>query len=120
MGTFRLRQTEIAEGPRDELIDLGVQVLAYGGDLILREALYAHRGGHPLHLPGARAGGVHLGHGRYDGPVHPLVALDHVVGEEAASPELGDPERKRAHARDEAALAMRARLSSAQRSASLT
>ena len=87
-----------AKRPLDELLDLGVEVLADGADPALREPLYAHRGGDPLHLSRAGASGAHLGDGGHDGPVHPLVALDHVVREEAAGAELRDPERQRPHA----------------------
>ena len=62
--------------------------------------------GYPLHLPGARAGGVHLRHGGHEGAVHAPVALDHVLGEEAARPELGDSQVERAHARLERAVAV--------------
>lgn len=43
----------------------------------------AHPLGDPLDLARARARGVHLGHGRRQGPVGPLVAVDDVLGEEA-------------------------------------
>ena len=53
---------------------------------------------YPLHLAGARAGGVHLGDGGNEGAVHAPVALDHVVREEAAGAELRDAQRQRAGA----------------------
>ena len=74
-------------------------MLAYGAHLILGQALDGHGPGQPLDLARAGAGGVHLGHGGHDGPVDALVALYHVVREEAAGPQLGHPERQRAHAR---------------------
>ena len=40
-------------------------------------------------LAGAGAGGVHHRHRGHERPVNPLVALDNVVGEEAAGPQLG-------------------------------
>lgn len=53
---------------------------------VLGEPGDAHLLGHPLHLAGA--GGVHLGGGD-EGAVHALVALDHVVREEAAGASFG-------------------------------
>lgn len=43
----------------------------------------------PGDLAGAGAGGVHHRHRGHERPVNPLVALDNVVGEEAAGPQLG-------------------------------
>lgn len=43
----------------------------------------------PGDLAGAGAGGVHPRHRGHERPVNPLVALDNVVGEEAAGPQLG-------------------------------
>ena len=37
----------------EELLGIGVEAGRHGADLVLREPLYAHRGGHPLHLPRA-------------------------------------------------------------------
>lgn len=87
---------ELAKRPGDQLLDLGVEALAYGADLVLREPLDAHGLRRPLHLPGAGAGRVHLGDRRHDGPVHPLVALQHVVGEEAVSAGLKSPQKVKA------------------------
>ncbi len=92
------------EGPRAELIDVGVQARRDGAHLVLGEPGDAHLLGDALHLAGARAGGVHLGDGGHEGAVHALVALDHVVGEEAARAELRDAQRQRADAGGEAAL----------------
>lgn len=65
---------------------------------VLREPGDAYLLGYPLHLAGARAGGVHLGDGGNEGAVHAPVALDHVVREEAAGAELRDAQRQRAGA----------------------
>lgn len=65
-----------------------------------------HLLGYPLHLAGARAGGVHLGDGGDEGAVHALVALDHVVREEAAGTELRDAHRQRADVGGERPLAV--------------
>lgn len=56
---------EVSRRPGGEFLDLRVEALAYGADLVLRNPLDAH------------------GHGRHDGPVDALVALEHVPGEEA-------------------------------------
>ena len=50
--------------------------------------------------------GVHLAHGRDYRAVRLLVALDHVVGEEAAGAQLGYPERQRPHAGHQPPLAV--------------
>ena len=92
------------EGPRAELIDVGVQARRDGAHLVLGESGHAHLLGDAPHLAGARAGGVHLGDGGHEGAVHALIALDHVVGEEAAGAELRDAQRQRADAGGEAAL----------------
>ena len=68
-----------------------VQVRRDGAHLVLREPGDAHLLGHPLHLAGARAGGVHLGDGGDEGAVHALVALEHVLREEAAGARLRIP-----------------------------
>lgn len=105
-GEPQVGRGEVSRRPGEELLDLRVEALAYGADLVLRNPLDAHGRGHPLHLPGAGAGRVHLGHGRHDGPVDALVALEHVLGEEAPRAQLRYPERQRAHARREHALAI--------------
>lgn len=92
------------EGPRAELIDVGVQARRDGAHLVLGGPGHAHLLGDAPHLAGARAGGVHLGDGGHEGAVHALVALDRVVGEEAAGAELRDAQRQRADAGGEAAL----------------
>lgn len=92
------------EGSCAELIDGGVQARRDGAHLVLREPGDAHLLGHSLQLAGARAGGVHLGDGGHEGAVRALVALDHVVREEAAGAELRDAQRQRADAGGEAAL----------------
>ena len=81
-----------------ELGDVGVEVGRNGADLVLGEPGHAHPLGDPLHLARARAGRVHLGHGRRQGPVDPLVAGDDVLGEEAARAQLGHPQGQLAHA----------------------
>lgn len=75
-----------------------VQARGDGAHLVLREPGDAYLLGYPLHLAGARAGGVHLGDGGNEGAVHAPVALDHVVREEAAGAELWDAQRQRAGA----------------------
>ena len=50
------------------------------------------------------ARGARLGDCGDERPVHPLVAGKDVLGEEAAPPELRDPERERPHAGQEPAL----------------
>lgn len=75
-----------------------VQARGDGAHLVLREPGDAYLLGYPLHLAGARAGGVHLGDGGNEGAVHAPVALDHVVREEAAGAELRDAQRQRAGA----------------------
>ena len=47
---------------------------------------------------------MHRRIGGHDRPVHPPVALEDVVGEETAGPQLGDAQRERSHARCEHAL----------------
>lgn len=86
------------ERPCAELLDVGVQARRDGAHLVLGEPGDAHLLGHPLHLAGARAGGVHLGDGGNEGAVRALVALDNVVREEAAGAELRDAQRQRADA----------------------
>lgn len=97
---------KVAQRPGRELFGLGVRAGEYGADLLPRYPLDAHGGCDPLHLPGAGAGRVHLGHGRHDGPVDALVALEHVLGEETPRAQLRHPERQRAHVRREHALAI--------------
>ena len=94
------------ERPAHELVDVGVQARGDGADLVLAEPGDAHPLGDAGDLSGAGAGGVHLGHGRGQRPVDALVALYHVLGEEAARPELGHPERQVADAGLEPALAV--------------
>lgn len=94
------------ERPPAQLLDVGVQARGDGAHLLLGEPGDAHLLGHPLHLAGAGAGGVHLGHGGHEGAVGALVALEHVLREEAAGAELGDAQRQRADAGGEAALAV--------------
>lgn len=45
------------QAARRELVDLGVERPAHGADLVLREPLYTHLGGDPLHLPRRHAVG---------------------------------------------------------------
>ena len=94
------------ERPSAQLLDVGVQARGDGAHLVLGEPGDAHLLGDPLHLAGAGAGGVHLGHGGDEGAVDALVALDHVLREEAAGAELGDAQRQRADAGGERPLAV--------------
>ena len=82
----------------EELLGIGVEAGRHGADLVLRQALDAHRGRHLGDLAGAGAGGVHLADRGDDRAVDPLVALYDVRGEEAAAPELGYPQGQRPHA----------------------
>lgn len=85
---------------------LGVEARGDGAHAVPAEPLDAHLLGYPLHLPGAGAGRVHLGHGRHERAVDTLVALEDVLREEAARPEFGDSQVERAHARLERAVAV--------------
>lgn len=86
------------ERPSAQILDVGVQARGDCAHLVLREPGDTHLLGRPLHLAGARAGGVHLGDGGDEGAVHAPVALDHVIREEAAGAELRDAQRQRADA----------------------
>lgn len=92
------------ERPLREVGYLGVEGRGDRAHAVPAEPLDAHLLGYPLHLPGAGAGGVHLGYRRDERAVDALVALEDVLGEEAARPELGDSQVERAHARLEAAV----------------
>ena len=76
----------------------GVEVLRWPG---YPQLLYD-----ALHLARRGAGGVHLGHRRHDRAVDALIALDHVLGEEAPRPQLRYPHRDVADTRDQVALAV--------------
>ena len=92
------------ERPCAELLDVGVQARGDCAHLVLREPGDAHLLGHPLHLAGARARGVHLvdDEGAVDAPV----ALEHVLREEAAGAQFGDAQRLCADAGGERPLAV--------------
>ena len=62
--------------------------------------------GDSLHFARRRARGAHLGHRRGHGAVGSLVALDDVLGEEAAAAQLGYAQRDVADARGQVALAV--------------
>ena len=62
-----------------QLLDVGFRARGDGAHLVLGEPRYAHLLGHPLHLSGASACAVHLGHGGHEGSIDALVALDHDV-----------------------------------------
>lgn len=94
------------ERPCAELLDVGVQARRDGAHLVLGEPRNARLLGRPLHLAGARAGGMHLGDGGDKGAVHAPVTLDHVVREEAAGAELRDARRQRADSGGERPLAV--------------
>lgn len=91
--------------PLREVGHLGVEDRGDRAHSVPAEPLDAHILGYPLHLPGAGAGGVHLGHRRDERAVDAPVALEDVLGEEAARPELGDSQVGRARARLERAVA---------------
>ena len=80
--------------------------MSCGGVGILRQPGYPQLLRYALHLARRGAGGVHLGHGRHDRAVDALVALDHVLREEAPRPQLRYPRRDVADARDQVALAV--------------
>ena len=86
------------ERPSVQILDAWSRLEAMALTWFLREPGDAYLLGYPLHLAGARAGGVHLGDGGNEGAVHAPVALDHVVREEAAGAELRDAQRQRAGA----------------------
>ncbi len=75
-------------------------------DLVLRQFGNAELLGDPLHLARRRARGVHLGDRRRHCAVDALVALDDVLGEEAAAAQLGYAKRDVADARREVAFAV--------------
>lgn len=83
-----------------------VQARGDRAHLVLGEPGDAHLLGHPPHLAGARARGVHLGDGGDEGAVDALVALEHVLREEAAGAQFGDAQRQRADAGGERPLAV--------------
>lgn len=60
-----------------------------GAHLVLGEPGDAHLLREALHLAGAAVRGVHLGHDGHEGAVGALVALDHVLREEAAGAQFG-------------------------------
>ena len=95
-----------AERPSAQVLDVRVQARGDCAHLVLREPGDAHLLGHPPHLAGARARGVHLGDGGDEGAVDALVALEHVLREEAAGAQLGDAQRQRADAGGERPLAV--------------
>ena len=100
------RRARIGEVAALELGNVSVEVLRYGADLVLRQPGYPQLLRDALHLARRGAGGVHLGHRRHDRAVDALVALDHVLREEAARPQLRYPHRDAADARDQVALAV--------------
>lgn len=94
------------ERPSAQVIDVCVQARGDCAHLVLREPGDTHLLGHPLHLAGARARGVHLGDGGDEGAVDALVALEHVLREKAAGAQFGDAQRQRADAGGERPLAV--------------
>lgn len=87
-----------AEQPSAQLLNVGVQARGDGARLVLGKPGLAHLLRDALYLAGAGDGGAHLGHGGHKGAVDALVALDHVLREEAAGAQLGDAQRERADA----------------------
>ena len=100
----QVRRAQSAQIPAEKLGDACVQVLRYRADLVLRQPGYAELLGDALHLARGRARRVHLGHRRHHGAVDALVALDDVLGEEAACAKLGYAQCDVADARDQVAL----------------
>ena len=82
------------EWPAAELVDVGVQARRDSADLVFAEPGHTHLLGYVLDFPGSGAGGVHLRDRDHERAVDPLVALDHVVREEAPGPEFRDAERE--------------------------
>ncbi len=78
------------EVPGGQLRDLRVQRPAHRADLVLREPLYAHLPGDPLHLPRRDAVGPRLRDGRRDGAVRARVPLDQALREIRPRAQLGD------------------------------
>lgn len=70
----------------EQLLHVGAETLGDGARLVLGEPVHAHLLGDPLHLAGEHPSRMHLGHGGDESAVHPLVALDHAVREEATAP----------------------------------
>lgn len=83
----QVRHLDSAQAARRQLADLGVERSAHGADLVLREPLYSHLAGDPLHLPRRHAVGPRLRDGHR--PVGARVALDHSLGEVGPGPQLG-------------------------------
>lgn len=102
----QVRGARIGQIAAHELGHVGVEALRYGADLVLRQPGYPQLLRDALHLARRGAGGVHLGHRRHDRAVDALIALDHVLGEEAPRPQLRYPHRDVADTRDQVALAV--------------
>lgn len=76
---------------------LGVEARDDCARAVPAEPFDTHLGGDLLRLPCAGAGGVHFGHRRYEGPVHTLIALEGILGEDTARPEFVYSQVARAH-----------------------
>lgn len=76
---------------------LGVEARDDCAHAVPAKPLDTHLGGDLLRLSCAGAGGVHFGHRRYKGPVHALIALKGILGEDTARPEFVDSQVARAH-----------------------
>lgn len=97
-----MESRRVPERPKTELVDVGVEARIDGAHLVLAEAGDVHLLGDSLRLARACAGGARFGDGG-EGAVDPLVAPDHILGEETAGGQLGDaqaPRRSRVPPRD--------------------
>lgn len=102
----QIRRARFAKIAPEQLGDVGIEVVRHRADLVLRQFGNAEPLGDPLHLARRRTCGVHLGHRRHHGAVDALLALDDILGEEAAAAQLGYAQRDVARVRDQVALAV--------------
>lgn len=87
-----------ADPGEPQLPHVGARVPRHRAGPALRQPVHAHLPGRPLDHARAGARGARLGDRGGERPVHPLVAVKDVLGEEAAPPGLRDPGRERPHA----------------------
>lgn len=76
----QVREPGLPEVPGGQLRDPRVKRPAHRADLVLREPLYAHLPGDPLHLPRRDAVGPRFCDGRLGGAVRPRAPLDQAPG----------------------------------------
>lgn len=99
-------EPDLPEVPGGQLRDPRVQQPAHRADLVLREPLYAHLLGDPLHLPRRDAVGPRFRGGRRDGAVRPRLPLDQALREVRLRAQLGDAQHDVADGGGEPALAV--------------